>query len=84
LPIAEVKPDRNYPVGRRRLGKRVWLMDGFVLHGKYWARGEPRHLEGLVASWLPVTSPPELRAQPRESEPAALEEAAARPVGELA
>ena len=54
-PIDSVMPDVNIPVGRQRIpGRRLLLMDGFAIHGRYWALHEPRHLEGLVPTWLPT------------------------------
>ena len=55
----EPRPTRNVAVGRRATKVRAMVtMDGFQVHGRYWARLEPRHLEVLVPKWLPATDDP--------------------------
>ena len=43
----------NLAAGDDRLGVRALLLEGFKVHGRYWAQDEPRHLEHLLGVWVP-------------------------------
>ncbi|WP_426120746.1 alpha/beta hydrolase [Kocuria sp. LHG3120] len=53
--IAGAIPSVNIAVGRPVIRIfRIPTMEGITIHGKYWDRNEPRHLERLVPTWLPT------------------------------